>query len=282
MAWKMKLAIFVGLGIAFGAGAAQADPLEIAYAQDHERQIIDLYFPTVTETQSKDRPVVVYVHGGGWVAGNRKRTGDKEEFFSEQGMVFASIGYRLAPQFKHPAQVEDVARALSWLHQNIAKYQGNPKKIFLIGHSAGAHLVALVATNPKFLAAYQLQPTDLGGVICLDTGSFDFQADNSQYPVLNQMVEAAFGQDPAILQEASPLQQVQSGGKYPPFLLAAIQLRSDSTQQSQALRDKLLATGSEAQYLEFATTHYRINANIGDADDSLTQEILTFIQKHKS
>ena len=90
---------------------------------------------------------MVYVHGGGWKRGDKSRVGEKVEFFTGRGWVFVSVNYRLLPEGAHPANVNDVARALAWVHDHATDYGGDPDRLFLMGHSAGAHLAALVATS---------------------------------------------------------------------------------------------------------------------------------------
>jgi arylformamidase len=85
-------------------------------------------------------------------------------------MVVVGLDYRLTPAVVHPAHIEDVAAGIAWVHNNIAQYGGDPKRVFLLGHSAGVHLVALVATAPKYLEAHELSPKSaLAGVLAIDT-----------------------------------------------------------------------------------------------------------------
>ncbi|MEB3186738.1 MAG: alpha/beta hydrolase, partial [bacterium] len=150
---------------------------DLAYGA-HRVQKLDVYGSRVT---SMRRPVVVYVHGGGWRMGDKAhQMVDKPAYFNAQGYVFVSINYRLAdpalPVGKrpmHPDQVRDVASSLGWVRSNIARYGGDPSRIALIGHSAGAHLAALVASNPRFLNELRFPFSSLKGVIANDTASYD-------------------------------------------------------------------------------------------------------------
>ena len=140
---------------------------------DPKLNSLDIYAP---EGKTKC-PVVVFIHGGGWQIGD-KRSGAqaKGKGFPEQGYVFVSINYRLAPKVKHPVLAQDVAKAIAYVHANIGKYGGDPDRIFVMGHSAGAHLAALVSTDDRYLNAEGLTLKTLRGTILLDGGSYDMSA----------------------------------------------------------------------------------------------------------
>ena len=116
-------------------------------------------------------PVIVMVHGGSWRSGDKDTSevsGTKSQFFTNNGFVFVSINYRLSPVVIYPEQVEDVAAALAWVYQHISGYGGDPGQLYVMGHSAGGQLAALVATDQRYLAIYDMKPGDLSGVILLD------------------------------------------------------------------------------------------------------------------
>ncbi len=120
---------------------------DIAYFEgkdaDLQKHKLDLYLPK----EKKDFPVLLYVHGGGWSEGDRSLWGQIGEICVTHGIGAVVISYRLSPKFKPPVQVQDVARAFAWTQRNISKYGGRADQIFLCGHSAGGHLVALLATD---------------------------------------------------------------------------------------------------------------------------------------
>jgi len=147
---------------------------------------LDLYLPDGAEP-GDDRPVVVYVHGGGWRTGDKRiRIADKVNLFTGAGYVFASVNYRLSPEalsatpdpsrVMFPDHPHDLGEAIGWLDRNLAAYGGDPERIALIGHSAGAHLVSLIATDPGYVEAYGVEPWQLIGAVPLDTGAFDVAA----------------------------------------------------------------------------------------------------------
>ncbi len=169
---------FLLIGSLLITSAANAvEPVAVQYGKD-PKQSLNVYRPD-KEAKSEALPVVIWVHGGGW------RNGDKDnqaginlcQSWANSGLVTVGLDYRLTPAVVHPAHVEDVAAGIDWVHNNISKYGGDPKRVFLLGHSAGAHLVALVATAPSFLQAHELSPkSTLAGVFAIDTASYDLTA----------------------------------------------------------------------------------------------------------
>lgn len=145
---------------------------------------LDLYVPD--EARSRDRrPVVVYVHGGGWAVGDKSnKMRDKVALFTGAGYVFASLNYRLSPtdfdpaapdpgRVRFPDHPDDIGEALGWLHRNLRRYGGDRRRIVLIGHSAGAHLVSLVSVDPRYLGRYGVDPLHVVATVALDTQAFD-------------------------------------------------------------------------------------------------------------
>src|SRR5262249_16983924 len=130
---------------------------------DPDKHKLDLYLPK----GHKGFPVLLFAHGGGW------KNGDKQEFeflgkaLAKNGIGVVCINYRLYPQVRFPANVEDAARAFAWVHQNIAKYAGRADQLFVGGHSSGGHLVSLLATDESYLKAERLAFTDIRGVLSI-------------------------------------------------------------------------------------------------------------------
>src|SRR5437762_5133670 len=117
---------------------------------DDVRHRLDLYLPK----GQKNFPVLFMVHGGAWIHGDKNHLGMYNMLgrtFARHGIGMASPNYRLSPQVQHPEHVRDVARAFAWVHKNIAKHGGLPGEIFVAGHSAGGHLVALLSTDETYL-----------------------------------------------------------------------------------------------------------------------------------
>ena len=116
---------------------------------------LDVYAPR----DGKDLPVVVWIHGGGWRIGDKRAVQLKPRAFNERGFVLVSINYRLYPDAVYAEQAGDVARAVRWVVDHAGEHGGSPQRIYLLGHSAGAHLAALTAINERYLKAEKL-PTE--------------------------------------------------------------------------------------------------------------------------
>ena len=131
---------------------AQAQNLtsNIPYADPgHERQVLDIYAPD----EAENLPVVFWIHGGGWQTGDKTSVQIKPRVFTERGFVFVSTNYRLLPHVEMGVLIRDVAKSLGWVHKNIAGYGGDPRRIFVMGHSAGAQLAALLCIDDRYLKA---------------------------------------------------------------------------------------------------------------------------------
>lgn len=262
------------------ASSATAAPSTFAYGSD-PLQKLDVY-PASGSAQKSDLPVVIWVHGGGW------RTGDKDnragvnlcKAWAAAGIVVVNLNYRLTPDVVHPAHVQDVAAGIAWVHKNIAEHAGSPRKVYLLGHSAGAHLVALVGTNPKYLQAHGLIPkTALAGVMPIDTASFDLSGTRTL--AVRKMIKDAFGTNPATLSEASPLLQARlNRGSCPPFIIAATKQRPEAVEESAALKNAL--PGSKLIVMDYPgdgqlKAHGQIAQDLLDLDNSMTRQLLAFV-----
>src|ERR1700730_2088519 len=144
--------------------------LDIAYGSDI-RQRLDLYFPDSSSTAG--RPVFLFLHGGGFREGDPTLYGYLAEPYLRRGVIFGSVGYRLTPEAYLPDSVRDVEEALSWCFVHLAARGGDPGRIILAGHSAGAILTAHVALRSDWLAAHNL-PMDLVKAAIPISGVYDF------------------------------------------------------------------------------------------------------------
>ena len=188
-----------------------------ANAKTARRQSLDLYLPPRTNSKP---PLVVFIHGGFWMLSDDDyRIGPAiADVLLTRNLAVALVRYRLAPKHRHPAQARDVAAAVAHLVREADKYGYDPKKIFLAGHSAGAHLAALVALDSSYLTAQRTNPKSLAGVIAI-SGLYDLSRKTGISETQKRATGQAFGNDPATLKAASPITHVRENA--PSFLILA-------------------------------------------------------------
>jgi arylformamidase len=280
---------FVGGAAALAAIGAQAQavpakPRTVRYAErpgaNANLTSLDLYAPP--QAQARPAPLVAFIHGGGWRIGDKTNPGagaDKAAFFARRGFAFASLNYRLSPDVAHPAHVEDVAAGLAWLIDNAAAQGCDPGRIFLMGHSAGAHLAALVAADERRLGAFGHRLSALRGVVLLDGAGYDVAAQMRALggvdTILSDMYRAAFGDDPTRWADASPVRFVASGKGIAPFLIVHTDRRA-AVRQSLALASALRAASVEARVFRASgLSHAEVNRGIGRPGDRVGPQVLS-------
>ncbi len=273
------------------ASTSQDEPIQvvrdITYAQiagvNPQLLSLDVYYTAPVTTQ---RPVLVFVHGGGWVGGDKSHIGFKPEFFTHAGFVFVSINYRLSPQAIFPAHVQDVAKAIAWTVKSIRQYGGDPGRLFLMGHSAGAHLVTLVATDDEYLKSFGLSLAAIKGVVALDTAAYDLAdfAGRIKSHLLPEPYSIPFGQDPAVWKFASPVTYVAPGKHIPPIAVVYsgdVGVGSAVSRQtlSEDFEKKLAAAGVPNVLIGAPDkSHASINDDFGRPGDLVAQKTLAFLK----
>ncbi|OPZ20841.1 MAG: Carboxylesterase NlhH [candidate division BRC1 bacterium ADurb.BinA364] len=263
----------------FGASEDIESHLDVPYASigglDANSTSLDIYAPP----GARGLPVLAYVHGGSWSGGDKRSAGSKAGFFTRAGFVFASLNYRLLPEGRHPNNALDVARAAAWLHDHAAEYGGDPERLFLMGHSAGAHLAALVATNERFLRDAGKDLSILKGVIALDTNAYDI-ATLVENQRRGNLFREVFGADPATLRDASPTAQAAPGKGIPPFLIFHTYSPTRGP-QAQAFAEALRRAGTSAEVFPATEeNHGEINMTFGTPGDPQTEKTMRFMQSH--
>lgn len=230
-------------------------------------QVLDLY------DRGRSGPLLLFVHGGGWSRGDRGMVHALPEYADRHGLTLASTSYRLVPEVSAREAAEDVAAAIARLKQDLPG-----RALFLLGHSAGAHLAALVGVDPVYLEAHGLAPSDLAGVILLDGAGYDATGARGRGLVgraLGRMYERAFGADAAAL---SPTLRVADGRSYPPFLLFHIASRADAAAQNQGLAEALIRAGGRAEVVVAPDdSHREINVGFGAPGDPQGERAARFI-----
>ena len=179
---------------------------------------VDIHAPISIKSQGffkpgKKAPVIIYVHGGGWIKGTREKIYNLDRFATQRGWMLISIDYRPVPRTNIDGQVKDVVRAINWVRNNISRHGGDKKKIVIMGHSAGSHLVSMVAA--KRLGG------KLRGVVANDVQAYDMVAYGGMRGSLPHVYAAAFGSNPKNWIRWSPVTYVRKGprGGLPPFMI---------------------------------------------------------------
>jgi acetyl esterase/lipase len=259
-----------------GTSTALATKMDICYAEvptgvDANHLSLDVYAPP----GARELPVMIYIHGGGWRTGDKKAVGSKPAYFTERGYVFVSLNYRLVPAVDILTQLLDSANAIGWVKRNIAQHGGDPARLHLIGHSAGAHHVAILATNERILQKAGVALGDLKSVVELDTQALDVPelmrgSDNALYL-------QAFGKDPAVWPQVSPRDNVAKDKGIPPFFLVVANERGPKLAQAAAFQKTLQAAGVRCEFVEAPQhDHGSLNRAIGDKSDKVTQAMEKF------
>jgi acetyl esterase/lipase len=197
---------------------------DIAYG-GADRQRLDVYRPSAANgaaangavasgaTTSATAPVVIFFYGGSWQGGSRAEYLFVAEALAARGAVVVLPDYRIYPEIRFPRFMEDAAAAVRWVRDHAAEHGGDPKRIFLMGHSAGAHIAVLLSLDARYLAAQGLSPGDLKGTIGL-AGPYDF------LPLTSEGLRAVFGQDiGADLGPTQPVNFAANSDKTPPLML---------------------------------------------------------------
>lgn len=258
----MRRSVLFALMIVMAATASQAAQRvirDVPYGAA-PLQRFDVYAPP----NAHGAPVIVMVHGGGWRRGDKsmsRMVDNKAAHWVPKGYVFISINYRLDVDALE--QSRDVARSLDAVQKRAAEWGGDRKKIVLMGHSAGAHLVALVGVTT---------PAPILGTVVLDSAALDV-------PTVMQsrhfrFYDDAFGSDPAKWRAASPFHAATK--KSAPMLIVCSSRRATSCTQAHAFVNKLTTFGTRASVLEENLSHREINEELGEGS-AYTSDVDAFL-----
>ncbi len=239
-----------------------------------ERNRLDVF--SAEPAAATARPVLLFVHGGGFVAGDKHTPGTPFHdnigvWAARHGLVGVTMTYRLAPQAPWPAGAEDVAAAVRWVRDNIGQYGGDPARIYLMGHSAGATHVSTYVAHP---AIHGADGPALAGLI-LSSGIYDLRT----FPLTDERYRSYYGEDASLYAERSALPGLAQSAL--PVLLIHAELDPPPfVQQAEGLRDALSQAGSAPRFLGLAGhNHLSGSYSIGTADTAMSGAILAFIGK---
>jgi arylformamidase len=240
----------------------------VDYADKKDR--LDIYAPD----KPANAPVIVSIHGGGLRQGDKSQQTFVGQRFAAAGNVTVVVNHRLSPGVAHPAHIEDIATAVAWVKRNIAKYGGDPDKLFVIGHSAGAYLAALLVLDPRYLAAHNLAPRDIRGAVPV---SAFFYVDRPG--VAPDRPKDTWGTDVAVWKAASPATYV----KKPPLLLLYADGDDPWRQQQQTEFAQALGSAGDrdvAVRMIRGRTHNTVWSEMARPDDETARAILQFVTEH--
>jgi acetyl esterase/lipase len=276
------LALFLLVMMSFSVVGETKDRRQVAYSNlGGATTTLDVYAPE----DGSNHPIVIWIHGGGWRRGDKRNVDHKPTAFTEHGYVFVSMNYRLHPATDFRGQGADIAKAIRWAKDHAGEFGGDGERVFLMGHSAGAHLAALVATDESYLKNEGLNLSNLRGAILLDGAGYDIprQIQIAGLPRLKEMYLEVFGKDESAQRAASPVSHVAEGKGIPPFLILHIASRRDGRLQSESLGARLRESKIPAQVVSTPNkTHASINQELGSKDDGPTEEVFKFLQERSA
>lgn len=245
---------------------------------------LDVYAPK----DAKGAPVLVFVHGGGWRGGDKSNRGHGEnlaQLYCAEGFVLVSVNYRLTPAGQHPANIQDVAKAVAWVHGHIAEHGGDPAQMSIMGHSAGAHHASLVAADERWLKAEGKSLDILKRAVLLDTAAYDiprfikeFTGDR-QGPLMKELYVSAFGDTEAAWRDASPQLHLAPDKRTPPMLMFYTGSRMAAQTLAPAFAEALTKVGAPSRAVDTITLeHNEFLSNAAVKEHPLAQLVLRFLK----
>ena len=253
--------------------AAQLPPgitiLRDVHYGDGARETFDVYAPA----NAHGAPVIFMVHGGAWRFGDKSARGvvqNKVAHWVPRGVIVVSVDYPMLPETPPLQQAREVGMALAAAQRDAPRWGGDPHKFVLMGHSAGAHLVALLSAEPSLATSQGALPWL--GTVALDSAAYNV-ATLMQSRHLG-LYDRAFGSDPAAWAAVSPIAQLHTG--IAPFLAVCSSRRPDSCSQAQAFAAKARALGTQVEVLPEDLSHEEINATLGEPT-AYTAEVDRFL-----
>ena len=266
---------------------AQTVKRDIPYAGTTDaKQTLEVFAPA----NAKNLPVGFWIHGGGWQAGDKADVKLKPQAFMDKGFVFVSINYRLWPSVEMGPLIGDVAKAFAWMEKNVAEFGGDPKRVLVGGHSAGAQLAAILCTDEKYLQAEGVGFEVLKGCVPVDGDTYDIPAiiETAEtrlrvhgFPMPKEGHRVKFGNDPAKHKDFSAVYHVAKGKGIPPFLVLYVAHHPDNSAQAKRFGDVLKEAGVPVRIFGATDTHHvKLNDNLGLPDDPATKALYEFIAEN--
>ena len=263
IAWPRLVAVMLLLTLALPAQAATPDGVKVlrnvAYGAD-KLQAMDVYLPPESNLGAKAAPIILMAHGGGWRRGGKANPGvyeNKVARWVPKGFIFVSVNYPMVPESDPVEQADHIARALAAVQKAAPGWGGDPARVVLMGHSAGAHLVSLLNADPSRAAKLGAKPWL--GTVSLDSGALDVPSIMNR-PHLG-LYDTAFGEDPVLWEAASPMHHLTKDG--PPWLGVCSSPRRTSCGANETYAEKAQSLGVRAEILGQTLNHGEINSELG-------------------
>ncbi len=237
---------------------------------DDPRQRFDVYLPA----DAHDAPLIVFVHGGAWAIGDKDNPGvvpNKAAYWLPKGFAFVSVNYRMLPEAEPLTQADDVAHAVAAVQRLAPEWNADPSRVVLMGHSAGAHLVALLGADPARLTTAGARTPR--GVVALDSAAMNV-VQIMQFPRHFGFYDRAFGSDPAYWTAASPYHALSAASL--PLQAVCSTQRADSCLQARAFAEKARGLRVRVDVQPEDLSHAQINHELG-APSAYTDAVGRFV-----
>lgn len=284
---KKLIILFTFFLVPFNNGISLTKKEDIAYVPGgNELQNLDVYW---NEKNAKNQsPVIFWIHGGGWVVGDKKDVALKPMAFTDKNYVFVSINYRLLPKVRMEEILDDVSKALAWTHRNISKFGGDPNQIIVGGHSAGAQLAALICIDDRYLKKEGISFDVLKGCFPSDGDTYDIPkiimtAEHRQalyggsQPTFGHRQK--FGNDPVKHVDFSAVTHISKGKGIPPFLILYFSGNPETVAQARLLQSRLRQFGIQATaFGKSDANHRQLNRELGAAGEPATEKLFQFLE----
>ncbi len=238
-----------------------------------EHSKLDIYY----RTDKSLKPVIVFFHGGGWKSGDKSMYEKLGKTFAARNIVTVIPDYGLSPDVIYPENVYDVSAALKWVKDNIQQYGGDPNLIFPMGHSAGAHLVALVMLDPKYFTDVHMVNKDMAGAVLL-SGVYDLSPERLKGEFLDNMIEQSFGNDKQVRSEASPVNHVSFDTPVLYVLYASLDYKILKDQAERLYKGLTREGAPVKKAVVRGRGHVTIISRVGNPGDKTTELIDEFVK----
>jgi arylformamidase len=284
----MKTFLLTALVLAASLLHAQDVRRDVRYLDDgHARHVLDIYQPK----EAKNLPVVFWIHGGGWQVGDKSRVALKPAWFMERGFVFVSTNYRLLPEVDMGTLIRDCATSLAWVQTHIREHGGDPRRILVGGHSAGAQLAALLCTDDRCLRETGADFGALIGCVPVDGDTFNIpaiievaetRARVHGFPLPKFGHRLKFGNSAEKHRDFSAVTHVTKDKGIPPFLILHVSAHPDTSAQAVHFGNVLREAGVKVTVFGAKdTSHSKLNDDLGLPEDPATNALELFVKQVK-